>query len=683
MTRFHLIVTAVLLFAPPACAQESMGTPASKAKLEAARAAMKAGDFSKAILELKAGIETDPNFVELHDQLRSADMQLHRGDPPGSKDHHLEKLYEDWAARFPDKAAFLWKLADLNLYDDYRKTEDYATRAIKIDPKFAPAYMMLSLVEEARGNEKKHIEYLRLAADAAPEDPSWIFYYANALRSSNPALYRSTSLEVARRFPAHERGAQALYWLGENSVKQEEAVAYFEQLRTSYPPDKFSWSDSGMSGLFNIYSQTDPQKALALAREMSGLMPANKSWQAFTVYQENLVKAGAMVSAGNAADAVKLLESAKPPRLLNSSPYYLTLAAAHDAAGSAQAAYECLLAQMAQSPTDVLKDALQKYGAKAGRSSAQVTGDLGSQLQKNAKPAPELVTTRFGDEKKLTLADYKGKVVLLNFWYPFCGPCRGEFPYLQAILDKYTARGLVIVSPSVHPAEDALVLPYMTGMHWGFIPVHSTGEYAEKAYGARGFPSNYLIDQEGRILYKPGVIRGGEAQRGLEIQIETLLQHSSGAAPLEANRLEANRLDADRPVDAAAVIEPATVPAGGHGTLKIALELMEGGHANSNVTADPNLIPTSFTPKPVAGIVWGKPVYPEAKSVTEWYSTDPLSVFVDGAVISVPFTVEQGAANSVVLSGALLAQVCDHDQCYPPRRVTVTAPLRIEGGGGR
>jgi hypothetical protein len=66
-------------------------------------------------------------------------------------------------------------------------------------------------------------------------------------------------------------------------------------------------------------------------------------------------------------------------------------------------------------------------------------------------------------------------------------------------------------------------MPYMTGMHWGFIPLRSDEEFAGKVYKARGFPTNFLIDQEGRIVYKPGSIRGPDAQRTMELQIEAIL----------------------------------------------------------------------------------------------------------------------------------------------------------------
>jgi hypothetical protein len=105
---------------------------------------------------------------------------------------------------------------------------------------------------------------------------------------------------------------------------------------------------------------------------------------------------------------------------------------------------------------------------------------------------------------------------------------------------------------------------------------------------------------------------------------------------------------------------------------------MEGGHANANYVADPNLIPTVFAPQAATGVTWGAPKYPDAKTVTEWYSPEPLRVFRDGTVILVPFTLAKTAKpGSITLGGILQAQVCDHENCYRPGKVTVTARVQI------
>jgi thiol-disulfide isomerase/thioredoxin len=112
---------------------------------------------------------------------------------------------------------------------------------------------------------------------------------------------------------------------------------------------------------------------------------------------------------------------------------------------------------------------------------------------------------------------------MLNFWYPSCGPCRGEFPTLQRVLDKNKDRGFEILSLNVLPEEKAFVMPYLTKNRFTFRALETTTEWAEKTYAARGFPTNLLIDADGRIMFKPGIIRSPREQRTFELQIEALL----------------------------------------------------------------------------------------------------------------------------------------------------------------
>lgn len=132
-------------------------------------------------------------------------------------------------------------------------------------------------------------------------------------------------------------------------------------------------------------------------------------------------------------------------------------------------------------------------------------------------------------------------------------------------------------------------------------------------------------------------------------------------------------------VSVQASLEPANAKPGGQALLQLRLKIAGNAHVNSNAPKDPNLIPTIFTPRQTAGVVWGKPQYPEPTEVTEWYSVDPLIVFTDGAVISVPLTIEPTATGTIELGGTLLAQACDHEQCYPARRLNVAVPLTLSG----
>jgi tetratricopeptide (TPR) repeat protein len=685
--RIARYALAAALCLSAAHAQPSKGTPEAKAKLDQARAALKDKEEAKAEAAFRAAIEIDPNFLDAHEAfvraVNAAERDKVKDVPEAEKqaanqkasddaDRKLDALYQEWVKRYPTKAAFLYILGDMYMYTDYDKVERYTLQAIKVDPKFSPAYQNMALIEEVRGNTSKRMDYLKRAADVDPTDAAAAFYYANAQRDVDPALYRKLSEEVATRFPTSERGAQALYWLAFDSPTLADKIKYLEQCKSAFPPDKFSWSDSAMELLFEAYGKTDPAKALALADEMvHHFAKANdKTWANLWKYQTFLVHARAWLNEGtqkSALEAARLLEDTVGdkllPRYLDSTPLYLLQAEAADA-GRQQSAYDVLLKPMADQPNDDLHTALLQYGAKLNKTSAQVEAGIRTLLEVNASTPAPFTLPHYGDEQPTSLADYRGKVVLLNFWYPFCGPCRGEASFLQKVLEKYGPRGFVILSPNVHPAEDQFVLPYLKGYGYGFIPLRASQEFAEKQYNARGMPANFLIDREGRVLYKPRVIRGAEAQRTLELQIEALL-------PPQENT---------RPVDAGAVLEPASLPAGAKGRFEIVLRLADGAHINSHEPADQHLIGTTFTPEPAAGIVWGAPEYPLVSSVTEWYATDPLSVYQDGAVITVPFTVGPSASpKPVTLGGALRAQACDHEKCYPPRSIPLSAQLTISG----
>lgn len=130
-------------------------------------------------------------------------------------------------------------------------------------------------------------------------------------------------------------------------------------------------------------------------------------------------------------------------------------------------------------------------------------------------------------------------------------------------------------------------------------------------------------------------------------------------------------------VTARAAVVPAQLKPGAKAVLTLTLEMADDAHINSNAPRDPNLIPTVFTPQPTAGIVWGQPRYPEPVEVIEWYANDPLPVYQNGAVIEIPFTVAPTATGALTLGGTLLAQACDHEQCYPPRKLPISVTLQL------
>lgn len=94
------------------------------------------------------------------------------------------------------------------------------------------------------------------------------------------------------------------------------------------------------------------------------------------------------------------------------------------------------------------------------------------------------------------------------------------------MVDKYASRGFAILSINVVPEEEEFVLPFMKGNDYGFLPLKSNWDWAKKTYNVIEAPTNFLIDAQGRIIFRPQV-HDAESQRTLELEIESLLTHAS------------------------------------------------------------------------------------------------------------------------------------------------------------
>ncbi len=148
--------------------------------------------------------------------------------------------------------------------------------------------------------------------------------------------------------------------------------------------------------------------------------------------------------------------------------------------------------------------------------------------------APDLVVSQWIDQKPIKLADLRGRVVLLDFWAPWCGPCRRAFPHLRGLHEKYQDKGLTILGLTnyyghaegreLKPAEE---LKYLRDFKKKFelpygIAVADSGDN-DSHYGVSSIPSAFLIDRRGVVRY---IALGSDKQEetALSAMIEKLLQ---------------------------------------------------------------------------------------------------------------------------------------------------------------
>ena len=108
---------------------------------------------------------------------------------------------------------------------------------------------------------------------------------------------------------------------------------------------------------------------------------------------------------------------------------------------------------------------------------------------------------------KVTLSDYRGQVVMINFWATWCPPCREEMPAIQAVFEDYKEQGFVVLAVNTTFQDNELeVKDFVLEYNLSFpILLDISGEVSQQ-YQLRGLPSTYFIDRKGVIQ---AVVVGG------------------------------------------------------------------------------------------------------------------------------------------------------------------------------
>ncbi|MGB0910046.1 MAG: TlpA disulfide reductase family protein [Nitrospirales bacterium] len=124
--------------------------------------------------------------------------------------------------------------------------------------------------------------------------------------------------------------------------------------------------------------------------------------------------------------------------------------------------------------------------------------------------------------RQVSLSDFSGKVVLLNFWATWCGPCRVEMPAMEALYQEMKGKGLAIVAVSVDAQGTVVTRPFQEAMGLTFPILHDSDYEVGLSYGARTLPITYIIDRQGIIRHRVFGARDWNGAKAKELIQELL-----------------------------------------------------------------------------------------------------------------------------------------------------------------
>jgi len=157
------------------------------------------------------------------------------------------------------------------------------------------------------------------------------------------------------------------------------------------------------------------------------------------------------------------------------------------------------------------------------------TGCAKKAKKSSGKPAPEF-SLKDANGQTVHLSDYRGKVVLLDFWATWCGPCKIEIPWFMEFEKQYKDQGFAVVGVSMDEDGWAAIKPYVQNMKMNYRVLLGNDAVSTAYGGLDSLPTTLLIDRQGGIAsVHVGVSMGKEEFKNAIVK---LLDTSSVRAPV-------------------------------------------------------------------------------------------------------------------------------------------------------
>ena len=430
--------------APQIAAVQTATPQGEKATVDNAIALWKKGDYEAALARFQKSIEADVSNLILHARFAKAvlgDPRSRRTDAAAKAIADLRDLYARWMTESPGRAVYPYAAALLLDRTQAARKDQLLLKAAALDRRIVEPWVELANFHSGY-DEALALTYAKKALKIKPADFPLQTMYARVLWPVDQTAARRYYDGLLKQTAGTKQGALAFQQLIMNVDDPAEKGALVERFRRDFPNQ---WTPSFFenTSLFTWYFTEQPEKGLAFAREMLAAadqpLPADVRssgswlddlltlssgefrhfWEPIANYAQAIVDAQSLIREKKGAEALARLEKVTTPRTVEDLPQLkLIRAEAVALSGDVPKAYEMLAAVLERELIPEFQEAITRYGMTLGKSAGQIDADI--RTRRLAKPVPfkDFDLSKLGSRERVKLSDLRGKVVLVDFWFP-------------------------------------------------------------------------------------------------------------------------------------------------------------------------------------------------------------------------------------------------------------------------
>lgn len=466
--------------------------------------------------QLQTRVEQNPGNLKAHEDFIRA---LDEAEPYP----YLRHQYSLWMKQFPKSATVIFALGKSLKNRNSPEGRDFLLKALNLNPNIAEAWNLLASDAVLSGDNLLMQEYAAKAKKADPKNPDYAFTYALSFAGVDSAKFDSLLIALVFRFPESETAASALLSLASNSNIESEKMAFFEQLYQRYSTKPWRIAEIGMEAYFNFLLNRNPQKAFEIALNMSLEPKVNHYlWNQKIVYARSFRGAKEMLELNKPLLALEILKSLQADFKEDEKFVLMKSQAIENAAGT-KVAYDSLSRHYSTRPGKNIRIKLLEYARTLNKDENQFNLDIESFREASARQATDFSLEPYSSSIKTSLGDYKGKVTLLTYWFPACGPCHQEFPHFESVMKKFDKENVAYLGINIVRNQDPYVLPSIKSKGYTFIPLKEEDRDKGNLDNTGSAPVNFLIDKKGRVIFSNFRIDENNTDM-LELMISNLLE---------------------------------------------------------------------------------------------------------------------------------------------------------------